>query len=299
MSVVHQPSVKTALHLGKCYKCVDEVKLAIESYNRNDSTSWKKKSLYRQCTHNKTYKSDGPHSKVKQCKQKMCHACITYNKSQRSGDNALKLTKAYISLLNELDKLEEDSLKGIDKDFVQDIEKVNDQLHQINSVLLKKAGGNHPQIFREFRDERRETLSLDALEEFLGNLMEEAEEIERQSNLKDTKKYKMVMPLLTRIGKMISHHPTKQFLSYHEHLGKLEAAIRVSHRGNEESKEHETSILTDFHNNNENSFKPIKDLKSTIAACDSVEEIDSNFQSASLDSDTISTTDTNDSETEI
>lgn len=284
MSVTSEPSMESALHVGECYQRIDDVQNAIESYNSD--TTWKKKSFYRQCTHNKVYRADGSYSKMKQHKQKMCHSCIAYNKSQRCSDNALKLTKAYMSLLNKLDEVKINSVADADRDLIDSIVQLNDQMYHINSVLLQKTGSGT--YFHQEEQQQKDTLSLDALEAFLGNLMEEATVLEKQSNLKDTKKHKMVMPLLNRIGKMISDYPTKQFLSYHEHLGKLEAAIRVSHRGKKENTLRHIEIVNNgYYSSNENLFRPIKEGEYSAMPYDSMEDEDSNFESASVESEEI------------
>ena len=126
----------------------------------------------------------------------------------------------------------------------------------------------------------KEELSLDALEDFLGALMVEAAGDEKGSNtegvrgletkdgrlgsrdrglgvrdggglgikdgggldIRDGSKYKLIMPVLKRIGKMVSQHPTQHFESYHEHLSKLEAAIRVGERNVDGYDRHDSDV---------------------------------------------------------
>ena len=119
----------------------------------------------------------------------------------------------------------------------------------------------------------KEELSLDALEDFLGALMVEAAGDEKGNNtegvrglgtrngrlgsrdrglgikdggggldIKDGSKYKLIMPVLKRIGKMVSQHPTHHFESYHEHLSKLEAAIRVGERNVDGYDRHDSDV---------------------------------------------------------
>ena len=72
------------------------------------------------------------------------------------------------------------------------------------------------------------------------------EEVGSMGGLKEGKRYKRIMPVLKRIGKMVCQHPPRQFASYQEHLSKLEAAIRVGDRNTTTATTHNTvSELSD------------------------------------------------------
>lgn len=213
-----------ALLIGKFYKRVDEVKLAIDSYNKAVNNTVKRKCKH--CGQSRRTKSASASSSSLSNDESgsvvgNCPACEASLRAGKRGDKALELTKAYTSLLKELDNVEDGS-QIADNELVRYLNQTNAELCHINRVLSKNK--------EKVNDKENETLSLDALEEILGNLMVEADGLEKDPSPTDNNKYHMVMPVLLRIGKMISRHPTKQFLNYQEHLSKLEAAIRVGER---------------------------------------------------------------------
>ena len=67
--------------------------------------------------------------------------------------------------------------------------------------------------------------------ELNSNQMDESDEFETNA-LSDRQKYKIVMPILVKIGNLISCHSTNQFYQYLDGLGKFEKKIRSGQRLN-------------------------------------------------------------------
>ena len=71
--------------------------------------------------------------------------------------------------------------------------------------------------------------------------MNESDEFETNA-LSDRQKYKIVMPMLVKIGNLISCHSTNQFYQYLDDLGNFEKKVRRGQRLN--SRDNDSSAET-------------------------------------------------------
>ncbi len=105
-------------------------------------------------------------------------------------------------------------------------------------------------------------------EDSVSDTEEVYDELDGILNLSEREKFKHVMPILLKIGNLVSKHSTEDFYGYLEDLEELEKAIRrrQRYRSNRLSSENHTEITEDSPNNEDPPLESVDPTSSVDAS---------------------------------